>query len=104
MFEWFKNLFTKKEISVPVEVADTEVIRVKIKDNAPQVKDYPRSLYKAYWEIYHSVEGQRHTGKVRFWDFTGNLLSESTLTAGSYNALFDKVNALITAKMESFKR
>lgn len=106
MFNWFK----KK--SIPVVIVETESDEtlsapnptIKVSNGAPQVKDYPRSVYNAYWETYHNVVNGRHTAKVRFCSFNGKTLSESDLTSGSKEALFEKVNALIVSKMASFKK
>lgn len=105
---WFTNLFkssTKPTIEEEEVVVVPEVPKVvKVSNGAPQVKDYPRDKYKAYWETFYEVNNNRHEAKVRFCDFKGNVLSSSSLTSGSKEALFEKVHALIKAKMDNFKR
>lgn len=105
MFNWFK----RKEVEpqpepVEEEVVPEVVVSTKKVSGRPQVQDYPRSEYNAYWEIFHTVVDGRHKAKVRFCKYTGGIASESEVTSATKEALFEKVNALLLAKMQSFKR
>jgi hypothetical protein len=107
MFNWFK----KKDIgpvmeTIVVEGAAPEKApeAPRVPNGSPQVKDFPRSLYDAYWETAYTVKSDRHIAKVKFYTYQGKLLSESEITAASKAPLFEKVNTLISTKMPNFKK
>ena len=101
MFKWFKK--KPEVVEVPEEALPPPVAVVRQPTNRPQVMDYPRTEYKAYWETFHTVVNNRHNAKVRFCAFNGKVLSESEVSSATKETLFEKVDALVRAKMAGFK-
>lgn len=107
MFNWFKKkpvVIEDIDVEEVLEVVPPKSVVVRQPTSSPQVRDYPKSEYSAYWETIHTVENNRHNAKVKFYTFNGKVLSESTLSSATKETLFEKVDSLIKAKMISFKR
>jgi hypothetical protein len=68
-------------------------------ETAPQVVDYPRDKYKAYWEIYNHVTN----AEVRFMDRTGKVLDSVKVTAHTETEVLQKAYSVVKQKMENYK-
>lgn len=70
------------------------------RENALQVSDYPKAQFSAYWEKVL----EENIGVVRFYDYTGKLLTYSTFEAADVVALENKIDDFIVRQMVDFRK
>lgn len=109
MFARLKNAWTalRTDPNLPSPRGLDAVVAFTTEDE-PKVTDYPKGKYFAYWEIVLGEVPGGYSAVVRFYPgvaapmLAGQL--EYTFIEPRLNDLKPKVNALIRARMEDFKR
>ena len=110
MLQRFKNawsaLRTDPKTIIVAQVPDA--VQQFTTDDEPKIKDYPKGMYYAYWEILIGEVPGGWTAVVRFYpniaapQLTGDLVY--TFVAPRLQDLKPKVNHLIRTRMEDFRR
>lgn len=106
ILDWLKPKNKKNVVLPSGEVGPLrglDLIRAFSTEDEPKCKDFPKEKYTVYWEIFVDAVPGGYSALVRFYKYSGGLLSEHNFATQSVPELRKEVTKLILDTMEHNK-
>jgi hypothetical protein len=100
---WFTSLFKKSEPEVQFEHPKEDVVVNLAK--YPLRTDYPKSLYKVYWEVQTILKPDgKWEGVLRFYEYAGTMVNHFFFYGETEHEVKEKAFRIVRTDMENYKR